>query len=128
MSADELAEPPGRPCPIAAALEPVCERRSLLVVREPLWGATRFGDIVAGTGASSDRLAARLRSLEQVGVITRTPYQIAPPRFEYRLTDAGNAPAPVLDTLSTWGLDHVVTSDNRDASCDSGFRVDGTAT
>jgi DNA-binding HxlR family transcriptional regulator len=99
-------------CTIAAALELVGERWSLLVVRELLLGATRFGEIVAGTGAPRDRLAARLRSLEEVGVITRTPYQTAPPRFEYRLTDAGNALAPVLDALKTWGLDHAVPSED----------------
>ena len=70
--------------------------------------------IVDGTGAPRDRLAARLKSLEQMGVITRTPYQTAPPRFEYRLTDAGNVLAPVLDALRTWGLDRAVTSDDCD--------------
>jgi DNA-binding HxlR family transcriptional regulator len=114
MAAFELAELPGRPCPIAATLELVGERWSLLVVRELLSGARRFGEIVDATGAPRDRLAARLKSLEQVGIITRTPYQTAPPRFEYRLTDAGNALAPVLDALRTWGLDHAVTSDDCD--------------
>ncbi len=113
-AAVEIAELPGWPCPIAATLDLVGERWSLLVVRELLLGATSFGEIVDGTGAPRDRLAARLKSLEQMGVITRTPYQTAPPRFDYRLTDAGNALAPVLDALRTWGLDHAVTSDDCD--------------
>jgi DNA-binding HxlR family transcriptional regulator len=121
MAAVELAELPGRPCPIAATLELVGERWSVLVGRELLLGAnrfgeivdgtgaprdrlaarlkslelvgrelllgaSRFGEIVDGTGAPRDRLAARLKSLEQMGVVTRTPYQTAPPRFECRLT------------------------------------------
>jgi DNA-binding HxlR family transcriptional regulator len=114
MAEVELSELPGRRCAIAAALELVGERWSLLVVRELLSGATRFGEIVAGTGAPRDRFAARLKSLEQMGIINRTPYQTAPRRFEYRLSDAGYALAPVLDTLRTWGLDHAVTSDDCD--------------
>ena len=64
MTAPPLAELPGRPCPIAAALELVGERWALLVVREIALGATRFGDIIAGTGAPRDRIAARLKALE----------------------------------------------------------------
>ncbi|MDT5196020.1 MAG: hypothetical protein QOH20_2774, partial [Mycobacterium sp.] len=73
-----LADLPGRPCPIAAALEVVGERWALLVVREIALGATRFSDIVRGTGAPRDRIAARLKTLTSAGVITRVPYQSAP--------------------------------------------------
>jgi DNA-binding HxlR family transcriptional regulator len=103
-----LAELPGRPCPIAAALEVVGERWALLVVRELSFGNTRFTDIVRGTGAPRDRIAARLRTLEEVGVIGRRQYQDGPARFEYVLTDAGRDLLPVLDTLLAWGLEHVV--------------------
>jgi DNA-binding HxlR family transcriptional regulator len=114
MGAVRLADLPGRPCPIAAALELVGERWSLLVVRELSWGVTRFGEIVAGTGAPRDRIAARLRSLEDAGVVTRTAYQTSPPRFDYELTDAGRELVPVLGTLLSWGLDHAVGSDDPD--------------
>ncbi|OBK77752.1 helix-turn-helix domain-containing protein [Mycobacterium sp. 1164985.4] len=104
-----LAELPGRPCPIAAALELVGERWALLVVREIALGATRFSDIVRGTGAPRDRIAARLRSLEQAGVVARSRYQDTPPRHEYRLTDSGRALLPVLDALLAWGQAHAVS-------------------
>ncbi len=114
MGTVRLADLPGRPCPIAAALELVGERWSLLVVRELSWGVTRFGEIVAGTGAPRDRIAARLRSLEDAGVVTRTAYQMSPPRFDYELTDAGRELVPVLDTLLSWGLNYAVGSDDPD--------------
>ncbi|HCB03560.1 MAG TPA: hypothetical protein DEQ43_04800 [Nocardioides bacterium] len=63
-----LAQLPGRPCPIAASLEVVGERWALLVVRELALGSTRFTDIVRGTGAPRDRIAARLKVLEEAGV------------------------------------------------------------
>lgn len=109
-----LAELPGRPCPIAASLEVVGERWSLLVVREIALGHTRFGGIVEGTGAPRDRIAARLKALEEHGVITRRQYQEAPPRFEYDLTESGRALVPVLDALLAWSLAHVVSRDDPD--------------
>jgi DNA-binding HxlR family transcriptional regulator len=109
-----LAELPGRPCPIAASLEVVGERWALLVVREVVMGSRRFTDIVRGTGAPRDRIAARLKVLEQAGVIERSAYQDNPARFEYSLTDSGTALVPVLDALLAWGLDHAVTEDDPD--------------
>ena len=106
MPAVRLADLPGRPCAIAAALELVGERWALLVVRELALGNSRFEDIVRGTGAPRDRVAARLKALEDAGVIQRHPYQAAPLRFDYQLTDSGRALLPVLDALLAWGLDH----------------------
>jgi DNA-binding HxlR family transcriptional regulator len=108
MRAVTLADLPGRPCPIAAALELVGERWALLVVRELALGNTRFEDIVRGTGAPRDRVTARLKALDEAGVIQRIPYQTAPPRFDYQLTDSGRALLPVLQALLAWGLDHAV--------------------
>jgi DNA-binding HxlR family transcriptional regulator len=110
----QLAELPGRPCPIAAALELVGERWALLVVREIALGATHFTDIVRGTGAPRDRIAARLKALETAGAVARSQYQSAPPRNEYRLTESGEALVPVLDALLEWGKAHAVAVDDPD--------------
>jgi DNA-binding HxlR family transcriptional regulator len=112
MTSVPLADLPGRPCPIAAAMEVVGERWALLVVREIALGATRFSDIVRGTGAPRDRIAARLKTLTGAGVITRVPYQTAPQRDEYRLTDSGHALIPVLDALLAWGQVHAIDPDD----------------
>jgi DNA-binding HxlR family transcriptional regulator len=112
MSTVTLAELPGRPCPIAAALELVGERWSLLVIRELAMGNSRFGDIIVGTGAPRDRIAARLKALEEAGAIRRDAYQSAPPRFDYRLTESGRALLPVLDALLAWGKEHAVSVDD----------------
>ncbi len=114
MPSVSLADLPGRPCPIAAALELVGERWALLIVRELALGNSRFQDVVRGTGAPRDRVAARLKALEEAGVIRRVPYQTSPPRFDYQLTDSGRALVPVLDALLTWGLDHAVPPNDPD--------------
>jgi DNA-binding HxlR family transcriptional regulator len=107
-----LADLPGRPCPIAAALELVGEKWALLVVREIALGAHRFGEIVTGTGAPRDRIAARLKTLENAGVVTRMPYQDHPRRDEYHLTDSGRGLIPTLDTLRAWGRENAVAADD----------------
>jgi DNA-binding HxlR family transcriptional regulator len=109
-----LAELPGRPCPIAASLELVGERWSLLVVRELSLGAHRFTDIVRGTGAPRDRVAARLRALTEARVIERRQYQSGPDRFEYHLSESGRALLPVLDALLHWGSAWAVRPDDPD--------------
>jgi DNA-binding HxlR family transcriptional regulator len=107
-----LGELPGRACAIAASLELVGERWSLLIVRELALGNRRFSGIVEKTGAPRDRVAARLKALEQVGVVRRAAYHSAPPRFEYHLTESGRGLLPVLDALMAWGLDHAVEPDD----------------
>jgi DNA-binding HxlR family transcriptional regulator len=98
-----LEDLPGRPCSIAAALELVGERWSLLVVREVSLGNHRFSEIARGTGAPRDRLSARLNALLAAGVLEKRPYSTTPPRSGYHLTAAGRDLLPVLQGLMQWG-------------------------
>lgn len=107
-----LTDLPGRPCPAAAALDVIGERWSLLVVREVSMGEHRFEGIVAGTGASRDRVAARLKVLVEHGVLERRPYQSGPVRHEYHLTSAGEELVPIIRALRAWGTNHVVAADD----------------
>ncbi len=107
-----LADLPGRPCPMAAALEVVGERWALLVVRELWLGSHRFGQIVTGTGAPRDRVAARLQTLEQARIVERRRYQTTPERYEYHLTEAGRALIPILKSLLAWGREYAISSDD----------------
>lgn len=94
---------PGRACSIASTLQVVGEKWSLLAIREIALGTRRFDQIVAGTGAPRDRMAARLRSLEAHGIVERRRYSERPPRFEYHLTPAGKELRPLLQVLRQWG-------------------------
>lgn len=101
---DMAQAPPGvRPCTIAAALELIGEKWSLLVLRELAYGVHRFTRIAAFTGAPRDVLAERLRKLEASGLVVKRPYSEHPPRFEYHLTQAGRELFPVTISLLTWG-------------------------
>jgi DNA-binding HxlR family transcriptional regulator len=92
-----------RPCSMAAALEILGERWSLLAIREIGYGVHRFARIAGYTGASRDILADRLRKLEAAGITERRQYSNHPPRYEYHLTKAGEELAPVLLSLYQWG-------------------------
>nr|BEK62892.1 helix-turn-helix domain-containing protein [Kitasatospora purpeofusca] len=94
---------PGRPCSIAAALQILGEKWALLAVRELFYGNHRFDRIARNTGAPRDRLTARLRALEEAGVVERRAYSERPPRYEYHLTEAGRDLAPLTQALLAWG-------------------------
>ena len=90
-------------CPIAHSTGLVGDRWSILIVRELLMGQTRFQDLQAQTGATSQMLAARLKRLEADGLIERRAYSQRPLRHEYRLTPKGVHLMPVILALRTWG-------------------------
>jgi DNA-binding HxlR family transcriptional regulator len=120
-------------CPIADALDIVGERWSLLILREIGFGVQRFSDIRCNTGAPRERLVARLRELEEAGVIARRRYSDRPPRDEYVFTESGRAIAPVLRELHKWGEHYgrQSTADGRghpESSAESAPESSATAT
>jgi len=94
---------PGRPCSVAASLNLVGEKWSLLAVREIAFGNKRFDMIARNTGAPRDRLAVRLRALEAAGIVARRQYSEHPARYEYELTEAGRELREVLMAIRAWG-------------------------
>ena len=90
--------------PLAAALERVGDRWSLLLVEALLPGARRFGELSeAVPGIAPNILSDRLRRLESERVVRSTPYSQRPPRFVYELTPEGSELAGALRLLADWG-------------------------
>jgi DNA-binding HxlR family transcriptional regulator len=92
-------------CPIARGIGHVGEWWSMLILREAMYGITRFDDFEKNLKIAPNMLTRRLSDLVASGLLTRTQYQDRPPRFEYLLTDAGTAFQPVLLALAKWGND-----------------------
>jgi DNA-binding HxlR family transcriptional regulator len=90
-------------CSLAAALEVIGERWSLLIVRDVFLGLRRFDQIQSDLGIARNVLHARLTRLLEQGVIERRLYQERPPRYEYRLTDKGIDLWPTIVSLMQWG-------------------------
>ncbi len=94
----------GSPSPLAAALDRVGDRWSLLVVEALLGGSRRFNDLgEALPGIAPNILADRLRRLEAARIIRSTAYSERPPRMEYGLTADGRELAGALRLLADWG-------------------------
>src|SRR5688500_1385263 len=76
---------------------------SPLIIRDVALGLNRFDELVEDLGISRNLLTTRLDDLERNAVVERTKYQDRPPRFEYRLTQAGEELIPILIALTAWG-------------------------
>lgn len=113
-------------CPIAKAAEIVCERWSPLILRELMYGARHFNEIHRGIPRlSRSLLAQRLRSLEDQGVLRQVAATDGG-TAAYRLTEAGEALRPVLESLGLWAQQHsrgrLVADDLDDAMLMWAFR------
>jgi DNA-binding HxlR family transcriptional regulator len=91
-------------CPVCHALGLVGERWALLVVRELLKGPKRYTDLVDGMpGIGTNVLAARLRELEDGGIVRKR--KLPPPAAStvYELTEYGRELEEPLYALARWG-------------------------
>lgn len=96
-------------CGLARALDVVGERWTLLVIRELLLGPKRFGALKdALPGISANLLSARLRSLEEAGIIERVELPApASGVYAYALTERGEGLRDAAESLALWGMDLV---------------------
>lgn len=94
---------------LAAALQAVGDRWTLLVVDALLAGPRRFNDLQSEvTGIATNVLAKRLSQLEARSLVVATAYSARPPRFTYQLTQPGLELAGALRLLRRWGADHAL--------------------
>jgi DNA-binding HxlR family transcriptional regulator len=96
-------------CRVAATLELVGERWTLLVLREIFAGLHRFDEIAGHLGISRRVLSERLRELVAAGLLERRSYQEAGqrPRQEYHLTPRAHDLQWVLSALLQYGDTHL---------------------
>ncbi len=105
----EPADPLRSPCPLAAALDVVGDRWTLLVIRDLLAGKRRYSQFLTSPERiTTNILADRLRRLEQAGLVYTTTYREHPPRREYLLTDTGRQLVPAVRALAQWGGENII--------------------
>ncbi len=95
-------------CPVARTLDIVGDRWTILILRDlVVEGPRKFQDFERSLrGISPNTLSARLKRLEEAGIVERRFYEQHPPRAEYLLTEKGNDLRPVLRALLEWGRRH----------------------
>ena len=100
--------PYGQYCPLAMSSEFLCNRWTMLVLRELLFGSTGFNDISRGVPRMSRTLLSnRLKDLVERGIISRQTKQVGG-QIHYKLTVAGQALGPVVMSMANWGQEWLV--------------------
>jgi DNA-binding HxlR family transcriptional regulator len=88
----------GQFCPIAKAAEVLGEKWTILILRELLYGTSRFNDFQrAISGISPTMLTKRLRELEEHDLVEKHDH-------DYQLTRAGHELAPLMRQYAIWGM------------------------
>ena len=91
-------------CPVETTLTLISSKWKVLILRDLLGGARRFGELRRSVGGVSQKvLTAQLRQMEDSGLLTRTVFPEVPPHGEYTLTELGYSLKPVLDAMWSWG-------------------------
>jgi DNA-binding HxlR family transcriptional regulator len=124
----------GQYCGVTTAVELVTERWALLIIRDLLVGPRRYTDLKQGLPKiSTNILSARLKELQEGGVIRRVP--LARCGLVYELTEYGRELEPIVLALGRWGFrsmgeprdDDVVTADSLTMALRTAFRPDMTS-
>ncbi len=100
MRWDELEK---ETCSVARTLAVIGDRWTLMLLRECFMGVRRFEHFQARLGISRTIVRDRLKHLVEHDILERHRYETHPPRYEYRLTDAGLALHPIMISIVQWG-------------------------
>jgi DNA-binding HxlR family transcriptional regulator len=88
---------------LTVACEIVGDRWSLPIVAALLDGPLRYTELQNRLpGIAPNILTARLRKLDEQGLVVSSRYSARPPRFDYRLTGDATALADPIRLLASW--------------------------
>ena len=92
-------------CPIAASLDILGDRWTMLILRDMLLGGkSQFGEFAAEEGVATNILADRLATLVDRGIIDKVPDEADRRKFHYRVLAPGVELLPVIAELVVWGV------------------------
>ncbi|HET8728911.1 MAG TPA: helix-turn-helix domain-containing protein [Alphaproteobacteria bacterium] len=96
-------------CALVRAIGVVGDAWALLILREAVYGITRFEEMRADLGIPKTVLSDRLGRLVEAGLFRRVPYREAGQRTRhaYELTEKGRALMPALAALRGWAEAHL---------------------
>ncbi|MEO1657551.1 MAG: helix-turn-helix domain-containing protein [Pseudomonadota bacterium] len=91
-------------CPIATSLDFVGDKWTLVIVRDMLNGKSRFNDFLE----SPERITAtvltkRLEAMVKHELVVKKEYVSRPPRYQYLLTEKGQALSSIVLAFCEWG-------------------------
>ncbi|MCL7417821.1 MAG: helix-turn-helix transcriptional regulator [Halalkalicoccus sp.] len=94
-------------CPLASVLDVLSGKYAMGILSiVDAHGPVRFVEIERRLpDASASTISARLETLGESGLLTRTQYDEIPPRVEYELTGDGEAVRDRLEALLNWATE-----------------------
>lgn len=91
-------------CPVHKTAQILDGKWTTLIIRDLLPGKRRYSELQKSLpGISPKVLAARLKFLEESGIITKTIYPVIPPKTEYQLTTLGQGLTNVIEAMGKFG-------------------------
>jgi DNA-binding HxlR family transcriptional regulator len=92
-------------CPINHTFKLVGKKFTVLIIRNMIHrDHKRFNQFLAIEDINAKILSARLKEMEEDGLIERKIYPEKPVRIEYTLAEKGRALAPILDQMSAFSM------------------------
>lgn len=94
-----------RRCPLEVSVDMIGGKWSLQIIRDLFMGRTRFSDYLRfNQGLSGKVLAARLRELQEHGLVEKRVVSVTPLKVEYGLTEKGVALGDVLYQVALFSM------------------------
>lgn len=95
-------------CPVAATLDILGDKWTLLVIRDLYLGKKTFKELQdSPEHIPTNLLSDRLKRLEATGIISKQAYQQRPVRYAYALTQKGKDLSRVLKAMVVWGKKYI---------------------
>lgn len=92
-------------CPINYTFKLVGKKFTMLIIRNMIHNDhKRFNQFLEIEDINAKVLSARLKEMEEDGLIERKIYPDKPVRIEYTITEKGKALAPILDQMSAFSM------------------------
>ena len=104
-------------CPVDGFQQMISGKYKLRLIWDLQFGARRYGELQKSLntlgGGTAKPITARvlsreLKALAASGLVERRDHHTVPPRVEYALSPLGRSLLPVIATMQTWGLAHLV--------------------
>lgn len=91
-------------CPVARVAGLLGDPCTLLIVRDLLTGEKRFKELEESLSPISSRtITNKLKTLQEMAIITRSEYKEKPPRVEYTLTKEGKKLDRLIQEMRGYG-------------------------
>lgn len=104
-------------CPISSSLDEWGDKWTLLIIRDLMEAKTcTYGDFLKSPeGIATNILAARLRALEENGVILKLEHPESKAKVLYKLTQKGIDLLPILIEINIWAEKYFPIPEERKA-------------